>query len=69
MLYVLYFICYLIYIILHIMYPLYLHMSCHYTDIMTQCIIPDRLLQAIPKILYTYYLVIDVISNIKEKLH
>ena len=28
-----------------------------------------RLPQAIPKILYTYYLVIDVTLNIKEKLH
>ena len=56
---------YLIYIILHITYPLYLHIL---RDIITQCIIPERLLQAIPKILYTYFLVIDMTLNIKEKL-
>ena len=56
---------YLIYIILHITYPLYLHIL---RDIIIQCIIPERLLQAIPKILYTYFLVIDVTLNIKEKL-
>ena len=67
-----YFICYcilyllyLIHIILHITHPLYLHIL---RGTITQCVIPERLLQAIPKILYTYFLVIDVILNIKEKL-
>ena len=60
---------YLISLILNIyyltfIYPLYLHKL---RDILQA--IPERLLQAIPKILYTYYLVIDATLNIKEKLY
>ena len=32
-------------------------------------IIPEILHEAIPKILYSYYLIIDVTLSIKEKLH
>ena len=50
---------------LHITHPLYLHIL---RGIITQCIIPERILQAIPKILYTYFIVVDVTLNIEEKL-
>ena len=54
----LYFICYCIAYLLSLIY-----MTLHITYPLY------RLHQAIPKILYTYYLVIDVTLNIKEKLH